>query len=381
MSDAFRIGRIAGIDIRIHWSWFAIFFLLIWWLAEGFYGREYKDWSTAEAWTAAVISAFLFFSSVLVHELSHSLVAKRLGLPVTSITLFIFGGVSSLGAEPASAGDEFKVAIVGPGTSFALGALFGLIALIAFLSGAGDSQVGAIAQYLAIINVAVGIFNMLPGFPLDGGRVLRSALWAKADNLIKATRWATMGSRAISFGLIALGALIALTVEGGVISGVWLIVIGWFLRNAAESSYQQLALRNALEGIKVREMVNRTFHAAPPDITLTQLVNEYMLFHSQRAVPIVAGEELLGLVSMSDLKRVPPEEWPATSAFRVMTPREKLFVVHPQEDLGRALEIMAGNDVHQVPVMEGRVFLGFVTRADVLRLVQIKSDLGMTKAA
>jgi Zn-dependent protease/CBS domain-containing protein len=380
MNDAFRIGRIAGIDIRIHWSWFAIFFLLIWWLAEGFYGREYKDWSTAQAWTASVISTLFFFSSVLVHELSHSLVAKRLGLPVTSITLFIFGGVSSLGAEPASAGDEFKVAIVGPATSFGLGALFGLIALAAYLSGAGNSPVGAITQYLAVINVAVGIFNMLPGFPLDGGRVLRSALWARADNMIKATRWATMGSTAISFGLMALGILITLTVKGAVISGVWLIVIGWFLRNAAESSYQQLALRNALEGIKVQQMVNRTFHGAPPDIPLTQLVNEYMVFHSQRAVPIIAGEELLGLVSMGDLKRVPAEEWASTSAFRAMTPFERLFVVQPQEDLARALEIMAGNDVHQVPVMDGRVFLGFVTRADLLRLVQIRSDLGVTRA-
>lgn len=378
MRDAFRIGRIAGIDILIHWSWFAIFFLLVWWLAEGFFDREY-DWTTAQAWTASIISALLFFSSVLVHELSHSLVAKRLGLPVPSITLFIFGGVSSLGKEPASAGDEFRVAIVGPLTSFALGGLFAAVAGIGYLALGGESPITAISQYLAIINVAVGIFNMLPGFPLDGGRVLRAALWARAENLMKATRWATLGSTAISFGLIAVGVLIVLA--GAFISGVWLIVIGWFLRNAAESSYQQLALRNALQGIKVRDMLNRSFQAAPPDIPLSELVNDYMLARSQRAVPIMVAEELQGLVSMSDLKRVPAEEWPVTSAFRAMTPREKLLTAGPDEDLSRALDIMAGNDVHQVPVLDGATFIGFVTRGDVLRLVQIRSELGAAREA
>ena len=371
--DAFRIGRIAGIDIRVHWSWFAIFFLLTWWLAEGFYSDVYEDWTAAQAWTASVITTLVFFSSVLLHELSHSLMAKRLGLPVSSITLFIFGGVSSLTEEPSSAKQEFQVAIVGPLTSLALGGVFGLIALGGWLLASGDSPVTAIAEYLAFINIAVSVFNMLPGFPLDGGRVLRSALWAQGRSMLRATRLASTAGTVISFVLIAVGVLSVLA--GSFIGGVWFIVIGWFLRNASEASYRQLLFRQTLEGTKVGETLNRTYHGAPPDIFLNQLVNEYMLGYSQRCVPILVTDDLLGLVTMSDLKRVPADEWATTSAYRAMTPAAKLHVVGPEDDLTHALEVMAVNDVHQLPVLERRSFLGFVTRADVLRLIQIRSEL------
>ncbi|MDO8614495.1 MAG: site-2 protease family protein [Dehalococcoidia bacterium] len=371
---AFRIGRIAGIDIRIHWSWFAIFLLLTWWLAHGFFHEVYDDWTLTQEWAAAVITTILFFSSILLHELSHSLMAKRLGLPVTSITLFIFGGVSALGAEPSSARQEFQVAIVGPLTSFLLGGLFGLLALIAWRYDYSGRPPAAIAEYLAIINVAVGVFNMLPGFPLDGGRVLRSALWARSQSMLRATRWAATAGTVISFGLIAAGVVSVLA--GSFIGGVWFIVIGWFLRNAAETSYQQLLLRQALEGAKVGAMVNRNFHGAPPDLSLERLVHDHILGQSQRCVPIVVTDDLLGLVTMSDLKRVPPGEWSSTSAFSAMTPREKLYTVSAQDDLTQALEMMATHDIHQLPVMEGRTFLGFVTRADVLRLIQIRTEVG-----
>lgn len=371
---SYRVARIAGIDIRIHWSWFAIFGLLTWWLAEGFYQDVYTDWTTAQAWTASVITTVFFFTSILLHELSHSLVAKRLGLPVTSITLFIFGGVSSLGEEPSSARQEFAVAIVGPLTSFLLGAIFGAITVVAWLLSDIDSPTAAIAGYLAFINVSVGVFNMLPGFPLDGGRVLRAALWARSHNMLRATRWAATAGTYISFALIAVGVVSILA--GSFIGGVWFVVIGWFLRNSSEASYQQLVLRNALEGARVGDMINRTFHGAPPDVPLSELVNDYMLGRSQRCVPILVTDDLLGIVTMSDLKKVPPEEWPATSAFRAMTPREKLHVVGPEDDLRKALEMMATHDVHQLPVMDGRSFLGFVTRADVLRLIQIRSEVG-----
>ena len=371
--DAFRIGRIAGIDIRVHWSWFAIFVLLTWWLSEGFYQEVYDDWSKEQAWLASVITTLLFFSSVLLHELSHSLTAKRLGLPVQSITLFIFGGVSALGAEPSSARQEFQVAIVGPATSFVLGAAFGVFAAVAWLQDFEDSVPAAIAQYLAFINIAVGVFNMLPGYPLDGGRVLRASLWARSGDMLKATRWAAQSGTFISFGLMAIGVLSILA--GSFIGGVWFIVIGWFLRNASESSYQQLVFRRTLEGTKVGEMVNRSYHSAPPDISLAQLVNEYMLGQSQRCVPVVVADDLLGLVSMGDLKRVPQDQWATTSVFKAMTPREKLHVTGPKDDLALALEAMANYDVHQLPVLEGRTFTGFVTRADVLRLIQIRSEL------
>ena len=371
---SYRLLRLFGIDILVHWSWLAIFALLTWWLAQGFFKDEYEDWTAGQRWGAAVVAALTFFISILLHELAHSLVAKREGLPVKSITLFIFGGVSALGSEPRTPGQEFRVAIVGPLVSFLLALVFGVATAVAFLSGAENSPPAAVALYLTFINFAVGVFNMLPGYPLDGGRVLRAGLWARGRNLLTATRRASMAGTFIAFGLIALGVVSILL--GNFIGGAWFIVIGWFLRNVSEASYQQLLSRSTLEGTKVADLVNRSFEAAPPDVSLSALVNEHMLAAGQRCVPIVVAAELLGLVTMRDLKRVPREEWESTSAFRAMTPREKLHGVDAHDDIAAALEIMARENVNQLPVMEFGRFVGFVTRADVLRLMQVRSELG-----
>jgi Zn-dependent protease/CBS domain-containing protein len=373
--EAFKIGRIFGIDIRIHWSWLAIFFLLLWWLAEGFYGGvdAYNHWSAAERWFASGITTILFFVSILLHELSHSLVARRLGLPVHSITLFIFGGVSSLTQEPDSPGQEFKMAIVGPLTSFALGIIAGAIAAGFWANGSDDTVPGAVAAYLAFINIAVGIFNMLPGYPLDGGRVLRASLWARTGTILRATRWASGVGTIIAFGLMALGVVSALA--GNWLGGVWFIVIGWFLRNTSEQAYQQLLYRNTLEGTKVGDIVDGSFEGAPPDIPLSELVNQYILGRGQRCVPIVVENNLLGLITMADLRRFPSDAWTTTSAFRAMTPREQLHTVASDDELVSALELMAANDVNQLPVIDGFDFSGFVTRADVIRRIQVKAEL------
>jgi Zn-dependent protease len=372
---SFKIARIAGIDIQIHWSWLAVFVLLIWSLATGLFkdvGGD--DWSEAERWVAAVVTTLLFFLSVLLHELSHSLVAKRLGLPVSSITLFLFGGVSSLTQEPASAKDEFRIAIVGPLTSFIIGAVLAIAFGVFLLQGEETSVPGAVCGYLGFINVAVGIFNMLPGYPLDGGRVLRSALWARSHNQLKATRLAAATGTFISFGLIALGVLFILL--GGFVQGVWFVIIGWFLRNTSEQAYQQVLLKNTLEGAKVGDMVNRSFASAPPDISIAQLVNEHILGQGQRCVAIVVASDLLGLVTMTDLRKVPPEQWPTASVFSVMTPKERLHIVSPEDDITSALQVMATENINQLPVIDsGRNFVGFITRADVLRLINIRSEL------
>jgi CBS domain-containing protein len=294
-------------------------------------------------------------------------------LPVHSITLFIFGGVSSLTQEPDSAGQEFKMAIVGPLMSFALGILSALIAAGFWLNDADDTVPGAVAAYLAFINVAVGIFNMLPGYPLDGGRVLRATLWARTGSILRATRWASGVGTVIAFGLMALGVLSALA--GNWIGGVWFIVIGWFLRNTSEQAYQQLLYRDSLSGAKVGDIVDRNFERAPPDVPLSELVTQFILGRGQRCVPVVVEHNLLGLITMSDLRRFPPDDWAATSAFRAMTPRERLHTVAPDDDLVHALELMATHDVHQLPVIDNYDFIGFVTRADVIRRIQLKAEL------
>jgi len=372
--DSYRLFRLFGIDVLVHWSWLAIFALLTWWLAQGFFKDEYGDWTAGQRWGAAVTAALAFFGSILLHELAHSLMAKREGLPVKSITLFIFGGVSALGGDPKTPGQEFRVAIVGPLVSLILGIVFGVITVAAFLSDVGDTPPAAVTLYLSMINFAVAVFNMLPGYPLDGGRVLRAGLWARGRNLLTATRRASMAGTFIAFGLIAVGVVSILA--GNFIGGAWFIVIGWFLRNVSEASYQQLLFRSTLGGTKVADLVNRSFEAAPPDVRLGTLVNEYMLGGGQRCVPIVVAAELLGLVTMRDLKRVPREEWETTSAFRAMTPREKLYEVDGREDIAMALEIMARENVNQLPVIEFGHFVGFVTRADVLRLMQVRTELG-----
>jgi Zn-dependent protease/CBS domain-containing protein len=371
-----RILRVFGIDILIHWSWLAIFVLLLWWLAEGFYGDvdRYEYWSTATVWMAAGVTTLLFFISVLLHELSHSLMARRLGLPVASITLFIFGGVSSLTKEPDDAGQEFQVAIVGPLTSFVIGGICAAITIALHLNDKGATPVGAVAEYLAIINVAVGIFNLLPGYPLDGGRVLRSALWARSRSMLKATRWAATAGTTISFGLIALGVLSVLA--GNFIGGVWFMVIGWFLRNTSEQSYQQLLYRNTMEGTLVRDVVNRTYEGVPPDVSIADIVADYMVVRGQRCVPVVVAGDLLGIVSMADLRDIPRDQWASTSAYRAMTPRERLYAVRPEDELILAMELMAQHDVHQLPVIGAQnSFEGFVTRADVIRLVQVRTEI------
>jgi CBS domain-containing protein len=232
---------------------------------------------------------------------------------------------------------------------------------------------GAIATYLAFINIAVGLFNMLPGYPLDGGRVLRASLWARTDSMLRATRWASRVGTIIAFGLMALGVVSALA--GNWLGGVWFVVIGWFLRNTSEQAYQQLLYRNTLEGAKVSDIVDRSFEGAPPDIPLSELVNEYILGRGQRCVPVVVESNLLGLITMGDLRRFPPDEWATTSAFRAMTPREQLYTVASDDELMSALELMAANDVHQLPVIDGFDFSGFVTRADVIRRIQVKAEL------
>lgn len=367
-----RLVRLLGFDILIHWSWLIIATLFTWSLATGYLPGVYPEWSAERRWIAAAITSVLFFTSVLVHELSHSIVARARGLEVSSITLFLFGGASSLGGEPRSAREEFWIAVVGPLTSFAIGGVFAVIWLLS--RDGGSTVVAAITGYLAYINVAVGIFNLLPGFPLDGGRVLRSAVWGAKGNMLQATRVAANAGRVVAAILIGIGIL---TVFTGGLGGLWLAVIGWFLWNAAENSYQQLLLQNSLQGLTAGMLAGPATMRVPPDLTLRQFAEDYLLAHNQRAFFVgVEGGDALGLITLSDLHNHPRDQWDRISVFRAMTPRERLITVSPRTPAVDALQLMAEHNVNQLPVVNGRDIEGLLTRAALIRAIQFRAEVG-----
>lgn len=367
-----RVLRLLGFDILIHWSWLIIATLFTWSLATGYLPDVYPEWSAERRWVVGAVTSGLFFASVLLHELSHSVVARARGLEVTSITLFVFGGVSSLGGEPRSARDEFWIAVVGPLTSFAVGAVSAGIWLLARDGNA--TTLAAITGYLAYINVAVGVFNMLPGFPLDGGRVLRSAVWAAKGNMLSATRTAANAGRVVAAVMIGIGLLAVFT---GGLGGLWLALIGWFLWNAAENSYQQLLLQNSLQGLTAGMLAGPATVRVPPDITLRQFAEDYLLIHNQRAFFVgVEGGDALGLITLSDLQKEPRDQWDTISVFRAMTPRERLITVTARTPAVEALQAMAEHNINQLPVVNGRDIQGLLTRAALIRAIQFRSEVG-----
>ncbi len=375
MFSSFKIGKIAGIEIGVHWSWLFIFVLITWSFASGILEEFFPEWTNAQRWSVGVIVAGIFFASILLHELSHSLVAKARGIPVKGITLFVFGGVSNLGREAESAGEEFQIAIVGPLTSLGIGLVFAIV-WAALRIPAPDAA--AVAGYLAAVNGIIAAFNLLPGFPLDGGRVFRSFVWARNRNLLRATRTAARVGEYVAYLLMAVGALQILF--GLFVGGVWMIIIGIFLRNASSGSYEALLLEVALHGVSAGELARSDYDLVSPELTVAQLVDEHMLAGHGRCYPVVAGEELLGLITLTDVRRLEREQWPTTSVYRAMTPVERLRTVAPTESAARVLQMMGETDVNQVPVVDGRRLLGIVSRADILRLIQVRQAVGLAQA-
>lgn len=369
-----RIGRVAGIDIQVHWSWFFVLVLLTWSLSEGLFREEHPDWRRVSAWLAGTATSLLLFGSILLHELSHSIVARRLGLGVRSITLFIFGGVSSLAEEPAEPADEFWIAIVGPATSFLLAGLFALAGFALWGTGADTA-----AFYLAAINLTLGVFNLLPGFPLDGGRILRAGVWNRSGSLLEATRVASWSGSALGFVLMAAGVVLALA--GGLLSGIWFVVIGWFLRSQADASYAHALTRNVLEATGVGTVLQPDYHPVHPSASLSSLLSAYFLHYYERYYPVTTDGSLLGLVTLTDLRKFPPDQWKSRTVAEAMTPADHLISVEDTDDLGHAAELMAQSNVHQLPVLDDGRLLGFVTRSDVIRVLEIGGEVGSRGSA
>ena len=371
MPGSFRIGKIAGIDIDINVSWIIILVLLTVSLAIGWFPQLYPRWSSANYWLVGLISALLLFVSVLLHELAHSLVARRRGLPVKSITLFIFGGVSNIEQEPKSPGVEFQIAIVGPLTSLLIGAICFLLLLP--LRGS-DSPPEGILFYLAVTNVLLGVFNLIPGFPLDGGRVLRSIVWKITGSLTKATRVATISGQVIAYLFILWGIWQLFT--GDVLNGIWIGFIGWFLLSAAQSANTQVMLQSALRGVTVGEVMNPTPPTVPANISLQKLTDEYFLPHGLRFALVMQGDQLAGLITLSDIRHVPREQWGYIPVSQAMIPVERLHSVSPQQSLNDVLPLMAGRDVNQLPVVQDGIPVGIVSRDAIMRYLEVRRSLG-----
>ncbi|HEX2184467.1 MAG TPA: site-2 protease family protein [Chloroflexota bacterium] len=371
--NSITLGRVAGIAIGVHYTWLFIAALISWSLAQGYFPATYSGWSPATYWLAGIAAALALFASVLIHELGHSLVAISRGVPVISITLFIFGGVATMREEADSPRDEFLIAAAGPVTSFVLAGAFWAMSTVA----PTGSPAEAVTSYLAGLNGFLGGFNLLPGFPLDGGRVLRSIIWGVSGSLRRATQVATYVGQAIGFLMIFWGLSQALA--GAFLNGLWIAFIGWFLNGAAEQTRQAQELKSELEGIGVAEVMDPQPAVATPSMSVEELVYHYVLRQGRRALPVVSGGQVVGLVSITDAREVPQADWRHTTVEQVMT-RPPLKTVSPSTGLDTAMHLLVEGNLNQLPVVEGGVLVGMITRADILRYLQVRHVLGLRAA-
>jgi Zn-dependent protease/CBS domain-containing protein len=363
------LGRILGIPIGLDYTWFLIFGLMTWMLATSYYPAEYGNWPAALYWAMGAVTAIMLFVSVLIHELGHSVVAHRYHIPVNRITLFLFGGVAEIGAEPPSAAAEFWIAIAGPITSLILAVLFGLLQPLV----AGAAPLLALASYLASINGALALFNLIPGFPLDGGRVFRAIVWGLTHNLRRGTLIAAALGRVIAYLFIVVGVW---QVLGGNLGGLWIAFIGWFLENAATAQVQQQRIHDLLSGHHVVEAMSRDYTAIPPGMTLQQLVDQYVLGRGQRCFVVEQEGAIAGLLTLHHIKAAPRSAWPTTTAAQVMLPAAQMQSTSPDADLWAALEEMDRDGVNQLPVLANQHLLGMLSRDSVISFLRTARELG-----
>ena len=364
------LGRVLGIPIVLDYSWFLIFALIAWTLASGYFPSEFKNWPTVEYWLVGIATAIVFFLSVVLHELGHSVVARHYGIPVSRIKLFVFGGVSQIETEPPSAGVEFLMAVTGPLVSFALAGIFAGLGVVS----APLAPLQALAKYLAYINGALGLFNLVPGFPLDGGRVFRAIVWGTTNNLRRATVIAGIVGRFIGFLLILFGVYQVFT--GNFVNGLWIGFIGWFLESAALSEVQQQRFHDLLAGRRVSQAMSTNYTSILPDTTIQTLVDRHVLGNGQRSFVVKEGNRVAGLLTLHDIKELPRTEWPATTATQAMIPLAQVRRIQPNEELWAAIEEMNRDGVNQLPVMTDGHIEGMLRRKDIIGYLRNLQDLG-----
>jgi len=363
LKGAWKIGTLMGIPIRVHYSWLIIFGLLTWMLSSRYFPQVTPDLPFASYWISGILAALLLFASVAFHELAHSWVAQQYKLTIESITLFIFGGVAQLKGDPPHPRAEFWIAIAGPASSLLLSGLFFFLTVVT----QGSTQ--ALFAYVARINLILGVFNLIPGFPMDGGRVLRSAIWGKKGDYFYATQKASLVGRGVALFFIFFGLFSIFTGGPG---GIWLMFVGWFLYSAAQASYQQATLQETLSGIKVKDIIVRDMETIEPSTSLDEAVDRYFLRFGYGGFPVMDRGKFLGILTLKEVKNVRREDWGKTTVSEVFVPHEKRWEISPEADVMKALELMIKEDKGRIIVMEKDHVVGLITRNGIARYVQIK---------
>lgn len=367
-----NLGKIMGIPVRIHYTLWVVFILIAWSLAYGYMPHQYPGLSEVTYWTIGIASSIVLFVSVLVHELSHSYIAKKNGLPIARITLFFFGGVSEMTEEPKDPGLEVRMAAAGPLMSFLIAGILGAVWYVG-----QEAQlpiiITATVGYGALINAVLGAFNLLPAFPLDGGRVFRGSLWKQSKNLISATRTATRVSEALSL-LMMLGGFVAI-IFGDFVDGIWILVLGWFIKSGAETSLRQTLVGETLSGVTVGSIMTREVLAVPSNITVQQVVSDYFLVHPHGGYPVVRDGQLLGLITLQCVRAVPKDMRGSETVAQAMIPIERTVAAPPNLSALDALQKIAREKVGRLLVTENGQLRGIVTRGDLIRTIQTRQEL------
>jgi Zn-dependent protease len=357
--------------IRIDQSWFLAFFLFAWTLSAGYFPLQVPDYPKFTYWIAGTVSSLGLFTCVLLHELSHCLVARRLGVSVRQITLFIFGGVSEMEQTNSSTPKaEFLTTIAGPLSSLGLGLLFVSIAYV--MKGSVDRLLTEVIHYLYYVNFLLAGFNLIPGFPLDGGRVLRSYLWHRSGNLPQATKSAARVGEIIAMTLMGMGLISALSLH--IVPGIWLMLIGMFLKSSAENEYRSFELRYGLQDMKVREIMTPPI-AVNTSMTISQFVNEYVFHYHHRIFPVLELNRFIGMVDVRSIKGVPANEWPATKIGGYLSDPSTYCVLRPDLDAMDALRVMTTRNCENAVVVQNETLMGILTRADLFKLASLKRDI------
>jgi len=369
-----RLTSIFGIPIKLDMSWFIVFVLIAWTLAFSLFPSEYPDLSGVQVWIMGIAGSLLLFASVLIHELCHCYIARQNGISIRGVTLFIFGGVSEMVEEPPNPRAEFLMAAAGPLASIVIAFWTGLLAFAAHALGMSEVIYGVL-KYLAIINAVLAAFNLIPGFPLDGGRLLRALLWQTTGSLRNATRIASTVGSVFGVAFVALGVLAIISSRDLWITGLWFVLIGFFLRTAALGSYRQLLLRRALQGVSVSQVMTTNVVTVPAELPVAQLVHDYFMRNRFHSFPVLDGGRLVGLVTLHEVKHVPREQWDKVPVGQIMNTHILSLSVSPDDAAMAAWVRMAAQGVGRVPVVVNGELVGILSQHDLVRFLNIMSDL------